>query len=78
MTIDGTELSNITAQTLIVGGTTTTAITVDGVTQAQSQNIGTASLNALATGGDISFVNTDRWSLEAEALTCVLPGTTAS
>src|SRR4029078_6731903 len=59
MTIDGTELSHITAATLVVGSATTTGITVDGVAASESQNIGLASLNALAAGGTISFVNND-------------------
>src|SRR5204863_4537890 len=48
MTIDGTELSHITAATLVVGSGTTTGITVDGVAATESQNIGLVSLQALA------------------------------
>ena len=56
MTIHGTELSHITASALVVGSTTTTSITVDGVASGDSQNIGLVSLQALANGGHISFV----------------------
>ncbi|HEY3967410.1 MAG TPA: hypothetical protein VGM05_22810, partial [Planctomycetaceae bacterium] len=59
LTIDGGELSRITAAMLVVGSGKTTGITVDGVTSAQSQNIGLVSLNAGATGGTISFVTDD-------------------
>jgi hypothetical protein len=59
LTIDGTELSHITAATLVLGSGTTTGITVDGITSTDSQNIGLVSLNALATGADISFLNND-------------------
>src|SRR5436190_8537585 len=58
MTIDGTELSHITAATLVVGSGTTTGITVDGVAATESQNIGLVSLQGLANGGHISFVTT--------------------
>ena len=50
LTIDQTELSHITAATLILGSTTTTGITVDGIGTSDSQNIGLVSLNALAAG----------------------------
>ena len=57
LTIDGTELSHITANTLVLGTATTTGMTVDGITSAQSAIIGTTSLNALAAGATTSFLN---------------------
>jgi hypothetical protein len=56
MTIDGSELQNIFAANLILGSTTNGNVTVDGITDANSQNIGTVTL---VSGDDIDFVNND-------------------
>src|SRR5204862_5095187 len=65
------ELCVTGVQTWAVPSGTTTGITVDGVAATESQNIGLASLNALAAGGTISFVNHDSTfqSLTATATT---------
>src|SRR4029079_8087854 len=59
LTIDGTELSHITAATLVLGSGTTTGITVDGITALQSGNIGLISLNRLPASSSISFPSHD-------------------
>jgi trimeric autotransporter adhesin len=56
MTIDGSELQNIFAANLILGNTSNGDVTVDGIIAANSQNIGTVTLNS---GGDINFSNND-------------------
>ncbi len=57
LTIDGTELSNITANTMSLGSATTTSMTVDGIASDQSAHIGNMLLNALFAGSNISFLN---------------------
>jgi filamentous hemagglutinin family protein len=56
MTIDGSELQNITAANLILGSTTNGNVTVDGISAANSDNIGTVTINS---GGNIDFNNND-------------------
>ncbi|MBS0263228.1 MAG: hypothetical protein JSS02_14890, partial [Planctomycetes bacterium] len=56
LTISNAELQVIRAETLVVGGTTTTQIVVSGVTSSDSANIGLLSLVATAQGGTIQFV----------------------
>ena len=68
MTISGSELQNITASTLNFTGTSTSIflpfgtpptngdITVDGITAANSENIGQVKLE---TGADVNFINND-------------------
>ena len=59
LVITSQELSNITAATLVVGGTTTTSITVSTVDQpVYTANIGLLTLDALTNGGKITFSNT--------------------
>jgi trimeric autotransporter adhesin len=61
MTISGAELANITATDLLIGGTVTTSIFVDGVTEANFTNIsGDMDLKAKATTttGLITFTGT--------------------
>ena len=61
MTISGAELQNISAHTLVLGDpnaatSTTTGMTVNGITSTESANIGTLALNALQPqGASISF-----------------------
>jgi filamentous hemagglutinin family protein len=56
MTIDGSELQNITAANLILGSTTNGNVTVDGISAANSDNIGMVTINS---GGNIDFSNND-------------------
>lgn len=58
MTISGTELQNITASTLTLGDGLGGGIGVDNITAANSNNIGTVTLNATNTGSGVSFSNT--------------------
>jgi len=59
MTISGTELQRITAGNLILGDATNGNITVDGITAAQSANIGTVTLNATKATSKVNFSNTN-------------------
>ncbi len=56
MTIDGSELQNISASRLILGTTTNGNVTVDGISAANSDNIDTVTINS---GGNIDFSNND-------------------
>jgi filamentous hemagglutinin family protein len=57
--LSGSELQNITAGNLIVGGSSNGNITVDGVTATNSNNIaGTTTLNATKSGSSVTFSGT--------------------
>ena len=57
ISITRTELQNITAANLIIGGSNNGNITVDGVTSAQSNNINSLALKAIADGSSVNFTN---------------------
>ncbi len=58
MTLDGSELENITAGSLTIGDSTNGSITVDGITSLNSGNIaGTTTLMATKAGADVTFKN---------------------
>jgi hypothetical protein len=57
MNIEGTELQNITATNLILGGATNDNISVNGISAANSNNIsGTLTLNATGNGKSVTFL----------------------
>jgi len=56
LTLSGSEIQNISAANLFVGTTSNGNVSVDGVSAANSDNIGTVIVNS---GGDISFNNND-------------------
>tara|TARA_B100001964_G_scaffold47486_1_gene53099 strand:- start:3945 stop:6218 length:2274 start_codon:yes stop_codon:yes gene_type:complete len=57
MNIEGTELQNITATNLILGGSNNGNITVNGISAANSNNIsGTFTLNATGNGKTVTFL----------------------
>ncbi|SVE29390.1 uncharacterized protein METZ01_LOCUS482244, partial [marine metagenome] len=58
MTITDAELSKITAGTLNIGNSSTGNITVDGISAANSDNVGTVNLTT-ASGSSVSFSNND-------------------
>ena len=58
MSISGAELQNITASTLTMGDGLGGGIGVDNITAANSNNVGTVTLNATNTGSGVSFSNT--------------------
>ncbi len=55
MTISKAELSHLTAATLNIGSTSTSAINVNNVAEGDVATIGAVNLLALADGGDVSF-----------------------
>ena len=58
MTLSGTELQDITATSLNIGGANTGTITVSGVSQTNSANIGLVTLNAASGGSSVIFSGT--------------------
>ncbi len=56
--ISGAEIERVTANQLTVGGADATLITVDGLTDVQTQNVGTVFLDASGNGARIVFSGT--------------------
>ena len=59
MSLSNTELGNISAGSLTIGDGTNGNITVDGVLSANSDQFGTLTLNATASGSSVTFGTTD-------------------
>jgi len=59
VSLTSTELGNITAGSLTIGNTSNGAITVEGVSSTDSDQFGSLTLNATASGSSVTFENSD-------------------